>query len=321
VVAPYGVVDAVTVSKGATNLGATAGRNVNRFPVMLITLVLEDAFGFLIVDSLDVPDSPGLLYGEEAEEAGLAGEIAAIHLDNLHQQHFDEAQVVARIASLTLERIGCTVNGILGAAEEESGVKITAITTRSVVAAHVVRYRNRLINRLLSAYEGADRGDIELVVPDPIATREHTIAIDATQLAVFEVEARKISDATWESVNVVGRFDAEGVEDPRILLRDKNVVLLSASTVWSGVYDRVRLLGAGPLEAAQISWTQDLLSPNELLAPIFCRCLELEGALFLASKSKNYGVAAFLKADREANEAALWAQATSNVRAETWRRG
>ena len=72
-------------------------------------------------------------------------------------------------------------------------------------------------------------------------------------------------------------------------VRDLNAVLANFPDAWDD-FDRLRFIGPpkGLLDEAYTG----VLSPNEQLAPLFCRACWLDAAIYLASKAEDYEQAA-----------------------------
>lgn len=196
----------------------------------------------------------------------------------------------------------CTLTSILDRAQQESGYSILPYTTRTTLTDHILRYRQHLTSKLAGAWKGSDRYD-------------QTIAVTADSLvlqpmeAIWEVLARAVSSGQWVPVNVVSQWDAGALDDPALTLRAGEAKLIRYATGWVGQYDTLRLLGM-PVPSPTASPATDL-APNQILGPLFCTCLALEGARFLATAAKDRMAAAGLVIDLRRAELGILSQAAT----------
>jgi hypothetical protein len=291
-----GVVTFVEVGQGDFDATGRAGRNAEREPVMVAKLQFNDVYGILLVDQFDVPESPGLLRGQTEDELDFGLDVDPSRLDDYFREIApEELDLGLEIQGIRLERAGCTMAFVLEQGQMESGIDARGVTTLQALSQHVLRFRQRLLSRCASEWLDVENGDLEIDVPDVIgwggpwggpwggdANLDPAVTI-AEMEAIWEAKARRVSDGEWVKAKVLSPTD-DDLGDPAILLRDTEVVLLRFTEEWQGIYDRVRLVGIRVPAMTGIVWDETILPPNELIGPVFCRCLVLEAARFLALK-------------------------------------
>lgn len=300
----------VTLGQGAIVATGRAGRNVKRLPLMVARLEFHDVYGILLVDRFDVPESPGLLSGEDGDDMELGVVLELGRLDDYVQQLVpDELDLGFALEGFGLERAGCTMRFVLESAQEESGVAIAAVSTWQAMSRHVVEYRGTLASICSNAWQDVEQGDIEFLVSDgPV------IAIPPME-AVWEIFARDGVTGEWVKAQVVSPEDPQLGALP-LYLRDTEIELLEPAR-WVG-YDRVRLAGIQPPDK-MIDPAETILPPNELIGPVFCRCLVLEAARYLALQADEPTVAGSLAAELRSARHDLLRQAASHMRTRTTR--
>ena len=282
---------AVGLSVGDFEIIAIAGRNSGLDPLLHTTLRQNVTFGFVLLDSLLPPP-----------------------LD----------------AAVPDEGAACTMAFVLRRAQEDSGIAYQRVTSGSAFSAHIIRYRQRLLARLITSWQDSeDEGGLELNLPSGAGWGFNwgfgwgsgggdTIALPALE-AIWLLEARRVSDGAWVTVNVVSHWDNEAMGDPALMIRQDELVLLRPS-LWFGVYDRLKVFGVAVPDSTVDFWAEEL-PPNVLLGSVFCYCLCLEGARFLAMKGDQLERVASLTADLSAAQRDLMRQAASHRRLLTTREG
>ena len=174
--------------------------------------------------------------------------------------------------------VGCNFATVLARAQEESGLPIAQVTTEAAFADHIARQRSELLTACVAGGRDVEADDQTYVVAA-------TINLARPMPQVQYVEARRIADGAWVRASVVDSTDADAALPPRLHLHGTLVELLNFVTEWQGIYDQILLYGA-VLPVAGAVLTDDL-APNYFIAPLFCRCLWLAGATFLAEKAEN----------------------------------
>lgn len=219
-----------------------------------------------------------------------------------------------------------TLDAVLEAAQEEAGHTFHPHTTATAVASHLMRFRQTLVNRLATAWEGATSLDVIVPIPTGLGWGASWGlnwggGLSPTPIgplaAIWRVEARHVASGRWDQVTVTTAWDVDAQLDPALILRDRALRFVRFSTVWLGVYDQVKLLGV-PVPASAVDLNA-IVEPNALLGRGFERCLVLEGARYLAICARDATLARLIADELREVQLTLLGQARAHVHSETSR--
>src|SRR5690606_32402953 len=175
---------------------------------------------------------------------------------------------------------------------------------------HILKFRQTLLSWCAGAWQDVEDNDLEIPIPltggwggpwgyDWGGTGANPVLTFDQMEAIWEIEARRISDGTWVKAHAVPPDD-QTIGDRPLLLRAGEIILLDFAAKWAGQYDMLRLVGIAVPGTTGIEFDETLLEPNALVGPLFCRCLVLEAARWLALKGELVTEAGSLAAELRA---------------------
>lgn len=179
--------------------------------------------------------------------------------------------------------IDCTITGVMNEAQINSTVEIRTVTTRVAMAREIAQHRAHLLQRCITGWS-----DVE--VQDAISNLAATVAVDLSEVKF--VEARVTATQEWKRVPVVPLDDVGMYESAVVYIRNMNAHLVNYPGAWAA-YDRIKL--TGPKASVPDLDSVLTLSPNEQVAPLFCRALKLFAQGYLEKKAELYEAAAITR--------------------------
>jgi hypothetical protein len=140
------------------------------------------------------------------------------------------------------------------------------------------------MQRVAHIWEGSTSGDYDV----PLAT-----FVPVTGLAsVTLIEARRIAGGQWDRIALIPLDDIGLDVRPAVYLRDYVATLVNYPAAWA-IYNAIRFRGPA---IGTVPPTYALtLAPNDLIAPLFCRALWLDCAIYLSIKAQDSAKAASLR--------------------------
>jgi len=239
------------------------------------------------------------------------------------RQRFVAASHQSQARGVAMVGVGSPPFGAQAGGQTRAQVRVTGQGAVRASAGGIGRLESHFIPIPIATSAGSARAVVQLLQLGAVVGNEVSIPIPE-MLMIERIELHRIKDIdpitgleipvdVWEQHWYVESQDQAGRTNPAFLLRDREVRLLNYQTDWDGWYDQITLRGVrSPLDDEDF-WT-GLLTPNELLGPLFCTCLKLECARLLSLHAGEFDKAMLFLLERLTVERDLVAQGAAHNR-------